>query len=242
MSDAADAAPRRLWIAALVPALVGFALSIVLVREHLTVFQGDVAGGLLCWGGGRLDCNIVAASPAAWILGVPTPLWGLLYYVAASALAAAVAALPPGERAAAAAAGLVLALTAVVVDAGLAWIMFARIGAICLNCLATYVVNVVLAIVWWRIEATETAPRAWRDLLLRWRSHTLPAPLSPPSEAATREPPVAMALPKLVIAGVAFSVALVAAVMTMRSVHETISDSRDEAATFLQQADRKSVV
>ena len=47
MSDAADAGPRRLWIAALVPALVGLALCIVLVREHLTVFQGDVAGGLL---------------------------------------------------------------------------------------------------------------------------------------------------------------------------------------------------
>src|SRR5437867_13268639 len=100
MSTPPPANPRSLAWLALVLALVGATISLVLLREHLTVFEGDVAGGLFCGGAGRFDCNTVAASPSAWLLGFPLALWGIAFYAAAGALAAMAWRLPEAEAAA----------------------------------------------------------------------------------------------------------------------------------------------
>src|SRR2546430_2244774 len=107
MSTPAPLPPRRTGPALLAFALAvaGLVVSIVLLREHLTVFAGDIAGGLFCGGGGRFDCNTVAASPGSWFLGLPLAFWGLLYYAAIGALALMAWRLPEGEAAAAVAAG-----------------------------------------------------------------------------------------------------------------------------------------
>lgn len=238
--DAAPAGRSRTWLLALLLALAGIALACVLIREHLTVFQGDVTGGLFCGGAGRFDCNVVAASPYAWLLGVPTPLWGLLFYVAMAALAVLAASQPPGERAAAASAGLLLAMVALAVDAALAFVMLTRIGAVCLNCVATYAVNLLLAVAFWRLDRAEHAPRAWRALLFGWRSPTAPPAVAAASaaDAAAASPGPEPAAPafrwgKLAVVASAISIALVVCVVTMRSVAGTLADSQDEAVAFL---------
>src|SRR5438093_432859 len=138
MDEAATARRSRAGSIAFVLALGGLSLAMLLIREALTVFQGDVAGGLFCGGAGRFDCNVVAAHPSAWMLGAPVALWGLLFYVAVAGLAIAASTLTAGERAAAASAGLVLSLAALIVDARLAYVMLTQIGAVCMNCVATY--------------------------------------------------------------------------------------------------------
>lgn len=210
--DATTRRPRT-WNVAFVLALAGAALAIVLIREYLTVLEGAVAGGLFCGGAGRFDCNLVAAHPAATLLGAPTALWGLVYYVAAAALALCAGRLADGERAAAAAFGSTLALVALGVDAALAFVMVTRIGAICLNCVATYAVNLALAAAFWRLSLAATAPRAWRTLFLEWRGGNTA---------------------KLVAFGAALSVALVSIVVTMRTVGGDLEFARDQATEFLR--------
>src|SRR5206468_9375559 len=142
---------------------------IVLLREHLTVFLGDTAGGLFCGGAGRFDCNTVAAHPSSWMLGLPLPFSGIAYYSAAAALALFAWKLPEGEAAAAAGIGSILAITAVILDAWLAMIMVTQIGAICLNCVATYALNLGLVAAFWRLDRGFSGPREWLALPLRWR-------------------------------------------------------------------------
>src|SRR5690242_12231836 len=111
----APAVPSRrlapaLWALGLAGA--GVIVATVLLREHLTVLEGDIAGGLFCGGGGRFDCNTVAAHPSSWLLGLPLAAWGLAFYCVVAALA--LLASPEGpEAAAAAGAGSVLTLAAV---------------------------------------------------------------------------------------------------------------------------------
>src|SRR5438045_9665782 len=113
LAPQAPVSRRWPWAAliALVLALAGAGVAIVLVREHLTTMFGDLAGGLFCGGGGgRFDCGRVAASDAAELLGYPVAMWGLLFYAAAATLALGAAFLAPAQRAAAAAIGVLLAL------------------------------------------------------------------------------------------------------------------------------------
>jgi len=212
------AAPRRtgpaLWALGL--AAAGAIVATVLLREHLTVLEGDVAGGLFCGGGGRFDCNTVAAHPSSWLLGLPLAAWGLAFYVVAAALALLAWRLPEDEAAAAAAAGSVLALAAVMLDVWLGWTMVARIGAVCMNCVATYAVNAGLAIAFWRLDRMAAGDRAWRALLLRWSA------------------PRAGRWLKLAAAVVALAGAGATLAYARHAVAESVADARDEATALLQ--------
>src|SRR5213083_1994010 len=127
MTPPAGAPGRRMAELALLLALLGLAVSNVLLREHLTVFEGDVAGGLFCGQAGHFDCNTVAAHRSAWLIGLPLPFWGILFYLTMAVLALDVRVLPLGQGAAAAAAGAILALAAVVFDAYLGVVMLTQI-------------------------------------------------------------------------------------------------------------------
>ena len=204
--------------------LAGITVSILLLQEHLTVFQGDTAGTLFCGGGGRFDCNTVAAHPSSWLLGLPLAVWGIAFYIAAGTLALLAWRLPDGEAAAAAGLGSVLSLTAVMLDAWLGYMMVARIGAICLNCVATYVLNLGLVAAFWRLDRGFTAGREWKALLLRWRA------------------PRAGRWFKLAAAVVAIAGAGTAFFYTGLQVAETLVDSEDEATQLLHQIDTEKPI
>ena len=204
---------------ALALSLVGMTISILLLREHLTVFEGDTAGSLFCGGGGLFDCNTVAAHPSSWLLGMPLPVWGILYYIATATLALLAWQLPACEAAAAAGIGAVLAIAALMLDAWLGFLMVTKIGAICLNCVSTYVLNVGLAIVFWRWDRSFNEAREWGALLLRWSF----------TGAASGF--------KIAVAVVALAGAITAFTVTRGAVDELIADAQDEAAQLLKRMD-----
>ena len=202
------APPRgRGWsLAALLLALAGAAIAAYLVREHIRVTEGGLAKGFLCGGGGGFDCSQVASHASSWLLGLPVALWGLAFYIAAFGLALASLLLRPAERSAAVTLGVTLAGAALVFDAYLAWTMVTQIGAICLNCVATYGVNALLVLSFWRLDRTMDEPPDYASLLGSWR------PL----------------FPKL-------GIVAVAAFFTWQPLHDIQSFAREETLDFLEQ-------
>src|SRR5262245_47481776 len=93
---------------ALLLSILGIVIAIFILGDHLTVFEGDHAEGLLCSGAGRFDCNPVAAHPAAWMLAMPLAMWGLLLYIAIAAISLLSFGLRAAERSAAIALGTLL--------------------------------------------------------------------------------------------------------------------------------------
>jgi len=209
------AAPRgRGWsLAALLLALAGAAIAAYLVREHIRVTEGGLAKGFLCGGGGGFDCSQVASHASSWLLGLPVALWGLAFYIAAFGLALASLLLRPAERSAAVTLGVTLAGAALVFDAYLAWTMVTQIGAICLNCVATYGVNALLVLSFWRLDRTMDEPPDYASLLGSWR------PL----------------FPKLAIVAVAIAGIGAAAFFTWQPLHDIQSFAREETLDFLEQ-------
>ena len=216
---------------ALLLSVVGAALAIVLLREHLTVFQADVATGLFCDGSGRFDCNRVAASPQSWWAGLPVAMWGFLFYVTMAVLAIDALTLPPGERAAAAAAGTVLALTALVLDAWLLWQMLTQIGAVCLNCIASYAINVALLVTFWLLDQSSGAAD-WNAWALGWWPLVAKRPVADDAVADVRPG----RLGKLAVALVGAATIVVTFVLTARSVASTRADALAEAVEFLNRS------
>jgi len=149
---------RALSVATVVLALLGIAITIFLVIEHQAVYDGGLAEGLFCGGGGHFDCSQVAAHESSWMLGFPLAMWGLMYYIVLLGLAAFGLVLRDGARAAAIGLGLLFAATALVFDGYLAWVMFSQIGAVCLNCVATYAINLLLMIGFGALARTAGEP------------------------------------------------------------------------------------
>lgn len=150
----------------LVFGLTGIALTIILVREYITLTDGGLAEGLFCGGTGDRGCSQVAAHESSRVLGLPLALWGLWFYIAMSGLAGASLVLE-STRLKVAKIGFVLATAAVVFDVYLAWTMVFEIGAVCRNCVASYAINLLLVVAWGtgvrlpRLEPRPSAPRWW---------------------------------------------------------------------------------
>lgn len=154
-----------LSILTLLLALVGVAIAVVLVREHLEVLGGNISQGLFCGAAaGNFDCSQVAAHPSSTFAGVPVALWGLLFYVAMTALALGSLLLTGPARTTVLFLGGSLAVAALVIDIGLAWVMVTQIGAICLNCVATYGANLLLAINLGTLALLEGGRPSWPAL------------------------------------------------------------------------------
>jgi protein-disulfide isomerase/uncharacterized membrane protein len=214
---------RALTWLALALSIAGAVIAAMLVHENLAIFEGDSAQGPFCGAGGLSDCSQVAAHPASWVLGMPLALWGLLLYVVTSGLSLLVLVLRDRQRPAAASLGAALVTLALVADAWLGYLMVARIGAVCLGCVSTYAINLLLAAVFWTLRAAAGRERSWRSLLIAW---------IPPRGA--ERPPEAASIPKLAIgAGVLVGLA-VAFGFTAHSVAEIRTDAREETAAFLQ--------
>jgi uncharacterized membrane protein/protein-disulfide isomerase len=209
------------WIA-LISSLIGIGLSIVLLGEHLTVFEGNHAEGFLCSGAGRFDCNPVAAHPAAWMLGMPVAYFGLLFYIVMAGTSLLCFRLPEEERAGATTVGALLAAVALIFDTYLIVVMVTQIGALCASCIATYVLNLALAIAFGAAYLRPTAEPSFGALLLRWR----PRDAGPAGD--TVHVPYKPLVLLLVIGGAA-----TATVLTTRAVVEVRADVQQETSQFL---------
>ena len=143
-----DSAVRRL-LATLVIALVGAALSWVLLTQHHGESSGVSAVSQLCGEGESSGCAEVARSPYSRVAGVPLAALGLLFYLSLAGLVG-LAALGPAETWAPLAALATIAFAAaLVLDLGLLGLQAFAIKAFCKLCLATYVLNAAaLAVLW----------------------------------------------------------------------------------------------
>jgi len=129
--------PRRDWLIAAV-AVVG-----VVIAGYLTVTKLTRGSALFCEAG--TGCDIIQASPYALFLGVPTALWGAAVYAAIGVLALIGLSGRGWLRA------FLLAASGVAFSAYLTYLSVFVIRAVCLYCLASAAVAVLLfALLLWR--------------------------------------------------------------------------------------------
>ena len=137
-----NAGPLRWpWWLSVVLCAVGLTLSILLERIHIKI-HSDPAFHSFCSVGRTVNCDIVARSSYAVLLGVPVAVWGILGYV----VAGFVAIWGARRREPRAAAGCALYLTSAftLASVGLGAVSAFLISAVCILCIATYGVNVLL--------------------------------------------------------------------------------------------------
>lgn len=158
---------KRAVLLASLPLLsaAGLGLSIHLFSSHLTVYGGGVSEGLFCGGAGRFDCNPVAAHESAWLLGFPVAGWGVVYFILVAGLSVTACLLRGPDRKAACAFGTMVCVLAFLFDLYLGFVMVTQIGHVCLNCVATYAVNLLLALAFWRLDRGIGEPLSWWRLL-----------------------------------------------------------------------------
>jgi len=133
----------------LVLSLVGIGLAGYLTVLHLGLMRGELLGGAACGTSGAFNCHMVAGSSWGSFLGMPLSLWGLLGYVGVFALAL-LARQSPDWAAHAMTLSAGLAALFVAIDLLLFGVMVVVIRALCLFCLVTYAVNLLLAVIAWR--------------------------------------------------------------------------------------------
>ena len=138
-----DNAPplRWPWWLSVVLCAVGLTLSILLERIHIKI-HSDPAFHSFCSVDRTVNCDIVARSSYAVILGVPVAVWGIFGYV----VAGLVAVWGARRREPRLTAGCALYLTSAFTlgSVGLGAVSAFLISAVCILCIATYGVNVLL--------------------------------------------------------------------------------------------------
>lgn len=131
-------ATRWPWWLTLFLCLAGLALSILLERIHFKAHT-DPTFQSFCAIDRRVNCDIVARSRYAVLLGVPVATWGIFAYVVAAVVALW------GTRSRrpllVTGLGLDLALAYVAASVGFAAVSVWLISAVCLLCIATYAIN-----------------------------------------------------------------------------------------------------
>jgi uncharacterized membrane protein/protein-disulfide isomerase len=145
MTDAASLPPRRGARALALLAVAGLAVSGWLTFLHVRV-HNDPAYLPVCAVNETVNCATVAASPRAVFLGLPVAIWGLAGYLLLLALALRGLGRRrgPGDGAGFLA---LLGIAFVGVSAALALVAVFSLGAVCPDCLATYAVNLAVAVV-----------------------------------------------------------------------------------------------
>jgi protein-disulfide isomerase/uncharacterized membrane protein len=131
--------------------LMGIAISSVALHEHVVYSEGLATGPSFCNISQHINCEAVNASEWSTILGIPIASYGIFFYVALLALlvVATCGCAMPVEA----------ALSVIVLGGCVASIssvaLFALselvIGALCLLCIALYLINFALFGVTWRV-------------------------------------------------------------------------------------------
>ena len=153
---------HRGGLAAVFLSLIGIGLCGYLAVLHIALLRGELLGGGVCGGAGSaLNCHAVIAGPWGSVLGAPLWVWGLIGYLASLNLAC-FAWLFPEWSVSALTLLTALALVFVGLDAFLLSVMLTKIRYLCLFCLMTYAVNVLLLVV-----AKRASGQPWAALLRR---------------------------------------------------------------------------
>jgi uncharacterized membrane protein len=140
--------------------VIALAAAGVIVSAYLGWLKLRGGNALLCEAGG--GCDIVQSSRYAAILGIPTALWGTLFYVAVGALAAV------GLTARRWLGAFLLAAAGAAFSVYLTAISLFAIGAACVYCLASLVIALALVglLAWRRPPATgRRSPLRWSRVL-----------------------------------------------------------------------------
>jgi uncharacterized membrane protein len=145
--------------------VAGIALSVDLLALHVNVHANPDYQSF-CAMSERVNCETVAESRYAVVLGLPVALWGLLAYVAMGGLAAW--SLRRSPRAPTWPLGLLFLLSAIAVaaSAALACISHFLIESVCIVCIGTYFVNLAMltvALVELRRIAVTPFRALWED-------------------------------------------------------------------------------
>lgn len=144
--EGTDRPSRWPWWLSVLLCLVGLTLSILLERVHIKIHD-DPTFHSFCSVDRKVNCDIVARSAYAVFLGVPVAVWGVFGYL----VAAWVSLWGVRQREPRLAAGCALYLTGLftVVSVGLGILSAAVISAVCILCVATYGVNILLLVCAW---------------------------------------------------------------------------------------------
>jgi protein-disulfide isomerase/uncharacterized membrane protein len=128
------------WWLTLFLCLAGLLLSILLERIHFKS-NTDPTFQSFCAIDRKVNCDIVARSSYAVLLGVPVATWGILAYAVAAVTA--LWGLRSRRPLLVTGLGLDLALAYVAASVGFAAVSIWLISAVCLLCIATYAINVL---------------------------------------------------------------------------------------------------
>jgi len=137
-------------IATIVLSLIGIALSFVALQQHVVYVNGFETGPSFCHINAHFNCEAVNASEWSSVLGIPVASYGIFFYTIL--LIGSVCATTRGRILSLQTwAGIVLLLS--VIATLLSIVLFAIseifIGALCLMCIALYLVNfLTLGFVW----------------------------------------------------------------------------------------------
>lgn len=151
---------RRRVLIAIALALVGAALSGILLLEHHGEGPAVALVNEVCGDGATSGCEAVARSPYSGVAGVPLAAIGLLFYLSLAALLALSLLTDDSGRSGQARLVLYAFGLALAIDVLLLGIQLFAIKAFCKLCLATYAVNVAALATLWRARkpAAEPAP------------------------------------------------------------------------------------
>ena len=137
----------------------GIGLAGYLTVLHLGLLRGELLGGAVCGTSGAFNCHLVAGSTWSSFLGLPLSLWGALGYIGIFALS--LLARQSTEWATHAMTLIVgLATVFVTIDVLLLGVMVFVIHALCLFCLATYLVNLIILLL-----GVRSLGRSWPETL-----------------------------------------------------------------------------
>jgi len=141
---------RKYLIAILILAAIGLTASSYLTWLHQQIFSGQLNDFSFCGISRTISCEAVSASPYSEWFGVPVAWYGVLAYLLWLSLSAI--GLVKQEKHAATALGLILitATSGFLIDLYLAYTMAIKIKSLCLLCLLTYVLNLIIVILAFR--------------------------------------------------------------------------------------------
>lgn len=131
-------------------AIIGLIASGYLTYLHQQIFSGQLTDFSFCGISRTISCEAVSASPYSEWFGAPVAWYGVLAYMLWLSLAG-IALLRP-EKDAETALGLIFITAAcgLMIDMYLAYMMAFRIHSLCLLCLLTYILNLIILVLTFR--------------------------------------------------------------------------------------------
>lgn len=123
---------------------IGAVLAALSTQQHYRLLAAGFEQESFCVIGGAINCDLVNGSTYAELFGIPLAVWGMVYYglLAAMSLFAAAS---RGDRRATVMMAFFMAAGGIPFCLYLAYVAFFIIGAVCVECIGMYAVNIAAA-------------------------------------------------------------------------------------------------